>query len=214
LDEGKIDLFPSTSGISRVRKLLDEKAAEIVGCRRELTKYGVVYYINFDQAIRLLLKATGLYDKAQQTSVSISFTADGALLLNSRTHVSCGVKITDVDGIHPVTKLPLTAVDAETDETFYNSVQSRELCAILVMADAKDSKEMYDEVFKEFYDYLERLRIHGMPACDGEPALHPFLVAHPKDMKSSQTVSKRGGNCKMKFFLSLMQLYKAQSCII
>ncbi len=200
LDEGKIGLFPSTSGISRVRKLLDEKAAEIVGCRREMTKYGEVYYINFDRAIRLLLKATGLYDKVQRTSVSISFTADGALLLNSRTHVSCGVKITDVDGIHPVTKLPLTAIDAETDEMFYNSVQSRELCAILVMADAKDSKEMYDDVFKEFYDYSERLWIHGMPACDGEPALHPFLVAHPQDMKSSQTVSKRGGNCKMKIF--------------
>lgn len=200
LDEDKIGLFPSPSAIDRARQMLDKYAMEIVGCRREMTKYGEVYYLNFDRAIRLLLKATGLYEKAQRTSVSISFTADGALLLNSRTHVSCGVKITDVDGIHPVTKMPLTAIDEDNSEALYNCMQSRELCAILVMADAKDSKELYSEVFKDFYDYAERLRIHGMPMCDGEPALKPFAAAHPQDMKSTQTVSKRGGNCKMKHF--------------
>ena len=200
LDEDKIGLFPSSSAIDRARQKLDKYTMEIVGCRREMTKYGEVYYLNFDRAIRLLLKATGLYEKAQRTSVSISFTADGALLLNSRTHVSCGVKITDVDGIHPVTKMPLAAVDEDTSELVYNCMQSRELCAILVMADAKDSKELYSDVFKDFYDYAERLRIHGMPQRDGEPALKPFAAAHPQDMKSTQTVSKRGGNCKMKHF--------------
>jgi hypothetical protein len=201
LDEGKIGLFPSPSAVDRTRQLLDKYAMEVVGCRREMTKYGEVYYLNFDRVIRLLLKATNLYEKAQRESVCLSFTADGALLLNSRTHVSCGVKITDVDGVHPVTKKPLTAVDEDTEEAFYNCVQSRELCAIMVMADAKDSKELYDEVFSEFYAYTERLRIEGMSASDdGEPALKPFKVAHPQDMKSTQTVSKRGGNCKMKTY--------------
>ena len=94
---------------------------EINGCRHEMTKYGEVYYPNFDHAIQLLLKATGLYEKAQRTSISISFTGgDGALLLNSHTHVSCGVKITDVDGIHPVTKMPLTAIDKDNSEAIYN----------------------------------------------------------------------------------------------
>jgi hypothetical protein len=200
LDEDKIGLFPSPSAIERAREMLDKYAMETVGCRREMTKYGEVYFLNFDRVIRLLLKATGLYEKAQRTNVCISFTGDGALLLNSRTHVSCGVKITDVDGIHPVTKLPLTAVDEDTDENFYNCMQSRELCAILVMADAKDSKELYDDVFKNFYNYAEKLRIHGMAASDGEPALKPFIATHPQDMKSTQTVCKRGGNCKMKTF--------------
>ncbi len=44
---------------------------------------------------------------AQNSNVSIAFTADGAALMSSRTHVSCWVKITDVDGIHPVTGIPL-----------------------------------------------------------------------------------------------------------
>jgi len=200
LDDGKIGLFPSPSAVDRARQMLDKYAVEKIGFRREMTKYGEVYYLNFDRVIRLLLEATGLYEKAQRESVCISFTADGALLLNSRTHVSCGVKITDVDGIHPVTKAPLTAIDEDTDEQFYNCMQSRELCAIMVMADAKDSKELYEDVFKDFYEYAEKLRIEGMPECDGQPALKPFKVAHPQDMKSTQTVCKRGGNCKMKTY--------------
>jgi hypothetical protein len=209
LDEGKIGLFPSLSAIDSARQMLDSYAMEKVGCCREMTKYGEMYYLNFDHAIHLLLKATGLYGKAQRASVSISFTADGALLLNSRTHISCGIKITDVDGIHPVAKLPLTAVDEDTKETFYNCMQSRELCAILVMADAKDSKELYSDVFKDFYEYAERLWIYGMPECDGEPALRPFTSLHPQDMKSMQTVSKQGGNCKMKHFFAIFAVVQS-----
>jgi hypothetical protein len=201
LDNEKVGLFPSPSSIDRARQLLDKYAMETVGCRREMTKYGEVYFLNADRAIRLLLKSTGLYEKAQRTSVSISVTADGALLLNSRTHVSCGVKVTDVNGIHPITKLPLAiSIDDEEKENVFNCMQSRELCAILVMADAKDSKELYNDVFREFYNYAEKLRIYGMEASDGEPALKPFTVTHPQDMKSTQTVCKRGGNCKMKHY--------------
>lgn len=205
LDDQKIGLFPSPSSIDRARGLLDKYTMSEIGCRRELTKYGEVYFMNFDKVIRLLLKATGLYEKAQRTRVSLSFTADGALLLSSRTHVSCGVKITDIDGLHPVTKKPLAIPSSEENENemVLNCMQSRELCAIMVMADAKDSKDLYEDVFKDFYEYSERLRMFGMPVQDGEPALHPFLVSHPQDMKSTQTVCKRGGNCKMKlFFLS------------
>lgn len=202
LDGEKLGYFPSASAIDRCRKLLDDHGRSLIGYERRETKYGEVYYMNFNRVIRLLLKATGLYEKAQQTNVSIAFTADGAALMKSRTHVSCGVKITDVDGFHPKTGLPLTQPPEGDDlgGTYFNFVQSRELCAILIMADAKDSKDLYRDVFKEFYDYSERLRLHGMEAEDGEPALKPFLVTHPQDMKSSQTVSNKGGNCKMKTY--------------
>jgi hypothetical protein len=106
------------------------------------------------------LKSTGLYEKAQRSSISISVTADEALLLNSYTHVSCGVKITDVDGIHPITKLPLAiTIDDKEKENVFNCMQSRDLCAILVMADAKDSKELYNDVFKDLYRIM--LRSYG-----------------------------------------------------
>jgi hypothetical protein len=202
LDEEKNGYFPSASAVDRCRKLLDNHGRQLVGYERKYTKYGEVYYLNFDKVIRLLLKATGLYEKAQSTNVSIAFTADGAALMSSRTHVSCGVKITDVDGVHPVTGIPLgNCIDGDFDgKSSFNMMQSRELCAILVMADAKDSKELYYDIFKEFYDYSEKLRVHGMEAKDGEPALKPFLSSHPQDMKSAQTVSNKGGNCKMKTY--------------
>ncbi len=202
LDEDNIGLFPSASSVDRCRKLLDMHGKNLVGYERKVTKYGEVYYMNFDNVIRLLLKATGLYSKAQHSNVSIAFTADGAALMKSRTHVSCGVKVTDVDGVHPLTRMPLTNVsdEMEGNGTCFNMVQSWELCVILVMADAKDSKALYNDVFKEFYQYSEKLRQFGMEATDTEPALKPFIVTHPQDMKSAQTVSNKGGNCKMKTY--------------
>jgi len=202
LDENNSGFFPSPSSVDRCRRLLDDHGRNLVGYERKVTKYGEVYFMNFDKVIRLLLKATGLYRKAQVSNVSISFTADGAALTKSRTHVSCGVKITDIDGVHPLTRMPLTEINVEdsSDTCCLNMVQSRELCAILVMADAKDSKSLYNDVFREFYEYSEKLRLFGMEAKDGEPALKPFIVTHPQDMKSAQTVSNKGGNCKMKTY--------------
>jgi hypothetical protein len=199
-DEDKKGYFPSVSSVTRCHQLLDNHGKNLVGYERKETRYGEVYYINFDKVIRLLLKATGLYEKAQKASVTIAFTADGATLMKSHTHVSRGVKITDVDGYHPLTRMPLTTINEEEDGdgTHFNMVQSRELCIILVMADVKDSKQLYNDVFKEFYDYSKQLHQFGMEEKEGEPALQPFLVTRPQDRKSAQTVSNKGGNCKMK----------------
>jgi hypothetical protein len=193
LDESKIGLFPSPSSNDRARAKLDEHCQNISGCERKMTKYGEVYFINFDNAIHLLLKATGLYDKAQRTNVSLAFTADGAALTKSRTHVSCGVKVTDPDGKHPITGLPLMCIDVDEDcddddggKTIYNFMQSRELCTILVIADAHDSKELYYDVFKDFFKCVEKLGEHGMDASNGEPKLQPFIISYPQDMKSAQ----------------------------
>ncbi len=73
-----------------------------------------------------------------------------------------------MDGVHPLTRMPLTNVsdEMEGNGACFNMVQSRELCAILVMADAKDSKALYNDVFKEFYQYSEKLRQFGMEATD------------------------------------------------
>jgi hypothetical protein len=185
LDEDKKGYFPSVSSVTRCRQLRDNHRKNLVGYERKETRYGEVYFINFDKVIRLLLKATGLYEKAQKVSVAIAFTADGAALMKSCTHVSCGVKITDVDGYYPLRRMPLTTINEEDDAegTRFNMVQSRELCTILVIADTKDSKELYNDVFKEFYEYSKQLRQLKMEEKDGEPALQPFLVTHPQDMK-------------------------------
>jgi len=203
LDDGKVGMFPSTSSIDQTRKILDDYCMEVIGCERKVTRHGEVYVIHHERAIRLLLKATGLYEKAQRTQVSLAFTADGAALRKSWMHVSCGIKITDPDGRHPITGLPLVENVVDEDEgekSIYNCIQSRELCTILVIADARDSKELYYDVFRDFFDYALHIGNHGIAASDDGPQLQPFLVSFPQDMKSAQITSKKGGCCKTKKF--------------
>jgi hypothetical protein len=51
-----------------------------------------------------LLKACGIYEYAQNTSVKVALTVDGADFFKGRTHVSSGIKITDERGVHPISK--------------------------------------------------------------------------------------------------------------
>jgi hypothetical protein len=141
-----------------------------------------------------------LHDIATRDSIKISLSIDGADLFKDRTHVSAGIKITDTRGVHPITKQPLFVIDEDTEEERIIKIQSSEMCCILVIADARDKKELYEEVFKEFDDWGERLRTIGLPESDGNPALRPFAVTHNTDLKASWHLSNRGGGCKNKTF--------------
>jgi len=96
---------------------------------------------------------------AREESVKIAWTADRAELMKSWTHVSVGVKITDHNRRCPITKKPLFMQLEYTgsDVATYLNVQSRELCCILVVADAYDSKSLYSYVFDEHYKAAEKL---------------------------------------------------------
>ncbi len=100
-----------------------------------------------------------------------------------------------------MTKQPLFLIDADTNEEKIVKIQSSEMCCILIIADARDKKELYDEVFKEFYEWGQRIgTYYGLPASNGNPALHPFVVIHTTDQKASWHLSNRGGGCKNKYF--------------
>jgi len=126
IDGNNENLFPSATTVNHSWSLLDKYAAERIGYERKLTPYGEVYFINFEAALRLLLKASNLDTLATTTSVKIALTVDGADLFNDRTHVSTGIKITDERGIHPVTKQPLLVMEDNADPIFVK-VQSSEL---------------------------------------------------------------------------------------
>lgn len=67
-----------------------------------------------------------------------------------------------------------------------------------------DTKALYEDVFKEFYVFGEKLRTEGLPASEGEPALLPFKLTHNTDMKAAWILSSKGGGCKTKeFFCTL-----------
>jgi hypothetical protein len=137
IDEQDERLFPSLKAVGRVKKLLDEEAKRLIGYECKVTKYGEVYFINLNNALRLLLKACGLHELAKTESVNIALAIDGADLIRDRTHVSAGVKITDPRGIYPISKQPLL-VRSEDGNERYVKVQSLELCSLLMIADARD----------------------------------------------------------------------------
>ena len=67
----------------------------MIGYKRRNTVYGEVFFLNFEKALRLLLKSCQLHDIATRDHVKISFAIDGADLFKDRTHVLAGIKITD-----------------------------------------------------------------------------------------------------------------------
>jgi hypothetical protein len=203
INAGNDRLFPSLKAVGKAKKLLDEEAVRIIGYECKQTQYGEVYFINYNKALRLLLKASGLCELATTESVNIAFAIDGADLIRDRTHVSAGVKITDPRGIHPVTKQPLL-MRTNDDEEKYVKVQSFELCALMIIANARDTKALYEDVYKDFYDWGKKISSEGLPDENGEPELRPFNLTHNSDMKAAWYLSNRGGGCKTtEFFCTL-----------
>jgi hypothetical protein len=169
----------------------------MIGYERGVTDYGEVYYLGFEKALRFLLKACELHNLATTERVNISLSIDGADLFKDRTHVSAGIKTSDSRGVHPVTRQPLFIVDKDGEEKMVK-MQSSEMCCILIIADARDKKELYHDVFKEFYEWGAKIQAVGLPASVDGPALLPFYVAHTTDLKASWYLSNRGGGCKNK----------------
>jgi hypothetical protein len=198
VDENGEGFFPSPTTVNRSRALLDDYGAGLVGYVQRETKYGEVYFLNFERAFRLLLKACNIHDLAQTSSVKVALTVDGADLFKGRTHVSTGIKITDERAVHPISKQPFLVVDREEGEDMFVKVQTREVCCIMIIADAKDNKHLYEDVFKEYYEWGEKLRLEGLAESALGPKLLPFQVTHTTDLKAAWFLSSRGGGCKNK----------------
>jgi hypothetical protein len=126
IDKEKIRLFPSPSAIDRVRAKPDKYAVEMIGYENKDTVYGSVFFINCQKALRLLLKACHLHDRATRERVKISLVIDGADLFKDHTHVSAGVKICDPNG-----KL-FFRHDNGSEQII--RIQSSEMCCILIIA--------------------------------------------------------------------------------
>jgi len=74
------------------------------------------------------------------------------------------------------------------------------VCCLMIIADAIDNKHLYEEVFKDYYDWGEKLRREGLPESYLGPKLMPFEVSHTTDMKAAWYLSNKGGGCKTKNF--------------
>jgi len=92
--------------------------------------------------------------------------------------------------------VPALENDVGDGTGYFKGIQSSEMCAICIMADAKDKSEMYSEVFAELYQFTDKLHRKGMAALEYGPALYPMEVSYPSNLKAIRNTSGRGGNCK------------------
>jgi hypothetical protein len=77
----------------------------------------------------------------------------------------------------------------------------------MMISDALDSKSLYEDVFKVFYDWGKQISFQGLPAVDGEPQLKPFNITHNSDMKAAWYLSNRGGGGKSTNFFCMLCSY-------
>jgi hypothetical protein len=73
----------------------------------------------------------------------------------------------------------------------------------MIIPDANDNKHLYEDVFKDYYQWGKRLRLEGLPASQFGPKLCPFIVTHTTDMKAARFLSSRGGGCKNKTMFAI-----------
>jgi hypothetical protein len=99
----------------------------LITFERIMTIYGEVYYLHFEKCLRLLLKACKLDDLAVMHSIKIAVAIDGAEMFSTRTHVSSGIKITDEQGLHPLTGKPLTIDEDERKENNSDNLYAKVL---------------------------------------------------------------------------------------
>ncbi len=142
----------SLSHCKRERQALNKYALEVIGITQRNSQYGKVFYINFEKAILLMLDASGLSEYAKSGPVHLAVTSDGANSFCNRTQISSGIKVCDSRAHHMKTKTPVLVEDDE-QPAHYIGVQSSEMCTILIMADARDKANMYEELFGDFYRY-------------------------------------------------------------
>lgn len=133
----------------------------------------------------LLLKSFGVLGVAKERQVELSLTSDGAQLTNTISQVAAGLKLNDIAIRDPFTHLLLLLHEPDS------LVQSRNLCFILRVVIAKDSKKtLYG--FRPLYGKFESGEIARALGC------LPFKMAFPADMKLHWSALDKGGAAKVK----------------
>jgi hypothetical protein len=199
-DDKEKRLFPSASTVARERQALNKYALREIGLQRRDSQYGEVYHVNPEKAICLMLDASGLITYAKEGTVHQAITSNGANSFRNRTQTSIGFKVVDTRAHHMKAKQPVFVDETDDEPAHFEGVQSCEMSTILIMADARDKSKMYNELFGEFFAYAKTLEEVGIPEFVHGPALMPFSLSYPSDLKAAWTTSGRGGNCKKTTF--------------
>jgi hypothetical protein len=136
-----------------------------------------------------MFQLDGIARDPTQPPVQLACTLDGADISRFVSHVTAGIKILDPRAIDPISHLPI-GLDGS------KKVQSRDLCFPFKMMLTRDTKTLYHEHFKDFFDFFARLNREGLP----ELGIQPIMVSSPQDMSSMWKALGWAGGCKVKTF--------------
>jgi hypothetical protein len=191
-ENGKIDRMGgwlcSTYQLRKLMKMVEEHAKGVIPFKVVNIDGIHGFKFEYERLLLYLLKLFKLEDAARdvnQPPVQISITLDGADLSRNVTHVTAGVKINDPRSIDPISGLPIGVMNSR-------KVQSRELCFPFKSLLAKDSKELYDNHFGDFFDYFKTVQADGLGG-----GVIQINVTSPQDRSSFWKALKRGGACKV-----------------
>jgi hypothetical protein len=150
------------------------------------------FSFNYSKILIFLLEMFQLHDIVRDLSqppVQLACTLDGANISKFVSHVTAGIKILDPGAIDLISHLTIALEGSK-------KVQLWDLCFPFKMLLTGDTSTLYQEHFKDFFDFLSRLNLEGIP----ELGSNPIMVSSPQDMSSMWKALEQGGGCEVKTF--------------
>ena len=200
LEKGEQGLFASKSTIWREGdELLRKEAFPLLVDEQnyhQKHQLGDTVQVDYEKLIRFMLEDNGLTEIAALFSILIGFSLDGGSLTSMTSHIFAGAKSLDLRSMKNG-KLIFKDVDENGDEIFCN-VQSNTNIYLMKLAYVKDGKEPYELYFRDWFQFVQKLKKYGLPARPdrGWKIVQPVQVCLPQDTSSIQKAIGMGGACK------------------
>ena len=196
LENRERGMMPSKSSVWREGdELLREVGYPLFDIQHEETELGEVVKLGFEGVLRFAMHDNGLTAIAQEFSVEFAFSVDAAALSDGTSHIFAALKNVDVrsrdrDG-------NLMYVKDENGVIKLSNLQSNRNIYIMMMVYARDGKKPHRYFFKEWFDFINKIKKEGLPYRDAKnPAIKPILTRIPQDLSSIQKSVNMGGACK------------------
>jgi len=175
-------MLPSRGMVQKCAMELHVLGQELIPFERLSCPLGEMYKFHHEKMVRFILKAFSLHEIAQQESVELCITLDGAELTKDLCHLTFGIKVTDSRAIDPRDGTPLACQEDGIYGQLFK-VQSRNYCFIMKTLLGKDSKDAY-KAFGDVFKFFETLQKEGLPANEHGPRIMPIIIWSPQDLSS------------------------------
>jgi len=130
--------LPCRTSIQKCAAEYHQLGQNLIQFEKVNSDLGEIYQFHYEKLIRHILKTFRLDEIAQQESIELSITLDGAELTKDLCHLSFGVKITDPRAMEPRVGTPLVYTEEGVLGNILR-VKSRNYCFIMKTLLGKDS---------------------------------------------------------------------------